>query len=86
MDKIEKRFRYADRLSDQIVTATNRTLEQMKDDGQIEPLQLLMGVCLGFMALMKTLPSGPRPASLKQLQKAVQAVLLDASGILIDRP
>jgi hypothetical protein len=72
-----KPWHYADQLSDAIVDATNHTLLQMREHGKVEPLMLLAGHLMGFMALLKTLPPEIReayPPSLVHLQEAVNEV------------
>lgn len=70
---------YADAISDAIVDAINRTIEQMKQkDGITDPMQLLAGVLLGFMSLQRTMPKiATAIPSIKRLFDAIEEVRTD---------
>lgn len=66
----------ADRISDRIVDVLNSELAIMKRDGSVNGVALLVGLCLAYKAIEKTMPyQGPRPAVLVDLGKAVDNFL-----------
>lgn len=73
----ENKWKEADRVSDRIVDMWNEELTTKQTD----PIQLLAGFLLAFMALERTMPV-LRPASLRKLADAVAGTL---SSILAER-
>lgn len=68
----------ADQISGGIVYLVNAELDQMREKGDPEPLQLLVGQLLALMALEKIMP--PRkPGTLDEMFVAVKKVLLEVA-------
>jgi hypothetical protein len=65
----------ADAISDRYVDLTNTIIAEMREKDTLSPITLLVGNCLGMMALLMTMPD-PKPQPIETLKSAVMVVLL----------
>lgn len=77
---MEQDWSVADRISGGVVDLVNAELKKMRETGTIDPLQIMLGLCLGMKSYLNTAPID-KPVTISRFEEALDDLVILAEEI-----